>query len=233
LRVIARGPIRALLRLGGPQNGAGKLFAKTLLVVILIGLTGSLGSHIAAYCRGLHGTGALLLRKDAAMAENKDSDLQKIKKLIEIMKQNELVEVEIKHGDDKIFLKRSQPQPAVGGPVTALPTIGPESGAAPAGPNATQSSAALSQPSAPQQEDDLVEIKSPIVGTFYVTPSPDSESYVELGSVVKPQTVVCIIEAMKVMNEIKAETSGTIAEILVTNGQAVEYGQVLFKVKPD
>jgi len=164
------------------------------------------------------------------MAENKDSDLRKIKKLIEIMKQNELVEVEIKHGDDKIFLKRSQPQqPAI----TALPMIGPESGAAPAGPNATPSSAALSQPSAPQQEEDLVEIKSPIVGTFYVTPSPDSEPYVELGSAVRPQTVVCIIEAMKVMNEIKAETSGTIAEILVTNGQAVEYGQVLFKVKED
>ena len=164
------------------------------------------------------------------MVENKDSDLQKIKKLIEIMKQNELVEVEIKHGDDKIFLKRSQPQqPAV----TALPTIGPESGVAPVGPNATRSPAALSQPSAPQPDEDLVAIKSPIVGTFYVTPSPDSEPYVELGSAVRPQTVVCIIEAMKVMNEIKAEASGTIAEILVTNGQAVEYGQVLYRVKPD
>jgi len=92
---------------------------------------------------------------------------------------------------------------------------------------------ALSQPSTPQQAEDLVEIKSPIVGTFYVAPSPDSEPYVELGSAVKSQAVVCIIEAMKVMNEIKAETSGTIVEILVTNGQAVEYGQVLFKVKPD
>jgi len=91
----------------------------------------------------------------------------------------------------------------------------------------------LSQPSAPQPDEDLVEIKSPIVGTFYVTPSPDSEPYVELGSAVRPQTVVCIIEAMKVMNEIKAEASGTIAEILVTNGQAVEYGQVLYRVKPD
>ena len=81
--------------------------------------------------------------------------------------------------------------------------------------------------------EDLVEIKSPIVGTFYATPSPDSEHYVEVGSTVSPQTVVCIIEAMKVMNEIKAENSGTIAEILVTNGQAVEFGQVLFKLKPD
>jgi acetyl-CoA carboxylase biotin carboxyl carrier protein len=79
----------------------------------------------------------------------------------------------------------------------------------------------------------LAEIKSPLVGTYYATPSPDSEHYVEVGSTVDPQTVVCIIEAMKVMNEIKAETSGTIIEVLVTNGQAVEYGQVLFKVKPD
>ena len=168
------------------------------------------------------------LRKDAAMAE-KDSDLQKIKKLIEIMKQNELLEVEIKHGDDKIFLKRCQAQPALGPVVTATPMIKPESGAAPAGSEGIE---ALSRPSAPGPED-LVEIKSPIVGTFYATPSPDSEPCVEVGSTVKPQTVVCIIEAMKVMNEIKAETEGTIVEILVTNGQAVEYGQVLFKVKPD
>lgn len=72
-----------------------------------------------------------------------------------------------------------------------------------------------------------------MIGTYYAKPSPDSEPYVEVGSNVDPQTVVCVIEAMKVMNEIKAETSGTIAEICVTNGQAVEYGQVLFKVKPD
>ena len=79
----------------------------------------------------------------------------------------------------------------------------------------------------------LVAIKSPIVGTFYAKPSPDSEPFVEIGSNVGPQTVVCIIEAMKVMNEIKAETSGTIVESFVSDGQAVEYGQVLFKVKPD
>ncbi len=168
------------------------------------------------------------LRKDAAMAE-KDTDIKKIKKLIEIMKENGLVEIEIKHDDDKIFLKRAQPQQAVNG----LTIIRPESGAAPVGP---EGMGIVSQPSAPQpvsSEEDLVEIKSPIVGTFYATPSPDSESFVDIDSVVDPQTVVCIIEAMKVMNEIKAETTGTIVEILVTNGQAVEYGQVLFKVRPD
>ena len=172
--------------------------------------------------------GAWDLRKDAAMAE-KDSDLKKIKKLIEIMKENDLVEIEIKHDDDKIFLKRAQPQqPAIG-----IPMMRPEPGVAPVSP---ESIGAASQFSAPQDipnEEDLVEIKSPIVGTFYATPSPDSEHYVDIGSEVGPQTVVCIIEAMKVMNEIKAETSGTIVSILVTNGQAVEYGQVLFKVRPD
>jgi len=86
-----------------------------------------------------------------------------------------------------------------------------------------------------QQEEDetLVEIASPIVGTFYASPSPDSEHFVAVGSQVGPDTVVCIVEAMKVMNEIKAETSGTIVKILCKAGQAVEYGQVLFKVKPD
>ncbi|MGD8500779.1 MAG: acetyl-CoA carboxylase biotin carboxyl carrier protein [Phycisphaerales bacterium] len=161
------------------------------------------------------------------MAE-KDTDLPRIKELIEIMKENELVEIEIKHGDDKIFLKRSQPKQAVGG--TPVTTPGP--GAAPVGPEGTE---APSRPAAPQSvpdEEESVEIKSPIVGTFYATPSPDSEPYVEIGSTVSTQTVVCIIEAMKVMSEIKAEISGTIVEILVTNGQAVEYGQVLFKVRP-
>jgi len=163
----------------------------------------------------------------------KDSDLQKIKELIEIMKDNDLVEVEIKHGDDKIFLKRSQPQPALGGTVTAVPMIEPGAPTAPARPNEAQTSRAEVLPSDTQPQEDLVEIKSPLVGTFYATPSPDSEPYVEVGSHVDAQTVVCIVEAMKVMNEIKTETSGTIAEILVTNGQAVEYGQVLFRVKPD
>lgn len=176
-----------------------------------------------------------LLRKDAAMAENKDSDLQKIKKLIEIMKRNELVELEISHGDDKIFLKRGQAQPAVSGNGTDAVMAGRNVSTASVSPNAAQSSTpqAPSPVSEPQLEEDLVEITSPLVGTFYATPSPDSDSYVEVGSYVEAQAVVCIIEAMKVMNEIKTETSGTIVEILVANGQAVEYGQVLFRIRPD
>lgn len=159
---------------------------------------------------------------------DKDTDIKKIKKLIEIMKENGLVEIEIKHDDDKIVLKRAQPQQFVSG----VPMLSLES-AVPVGIEGTDTASqpSLSKPVSSQEE--LVDIKSPIVGTFYATPSPDSEPYVDIDSSVGPQTVVCIIEAMKVMNEIKAETSGTIAEILVTNGQAVEYGQVLFRVRPD
>ena len=158
---------------------------------------------------------------------DKDADLQRIKRLIKIMKENELVEIEIKHGDDKISLKRSQPQVVVGQPITGVPVVGPDSAVVSPSPQGQAGTGAAGP------TEDLEEIKSPIVGTFYATASPDSEAYVEAGSHVDPQTVVCIIEAMKVMNEIKAEVSGTITEILVDNGQAVEYGQVLFRVKAD
>lgn len=159
----------------------------------------------------------------------KDSDLQRIEELIEIMKRNGLVEVEIKHGDDKIFLKRSEPQSAAGKAITVVPMAGPDASAVSVHPNETQALSAEDLAS----KQGLVEIKSPLIGTFYATPSPDSQPYVEIGSQVDAQTVVCIIEAMKVMNEIKAETQGKIVEILVSSGQAVEYGQVLFRVKPD
>ena len=160
---------------------------------------------------------------------HKDADLRKIKELIKIMTDNELVEVEIKHGDDKIFLKRSHGQQVV----NQVPVMRIDSGSAAVG---AQTPDISSQPTAAQPSpgaENLAEIKSPIVGTFYATPSPDSDPYVEVGAAVGPQTVVCIIEAMKVLNEIKAEMSGTIVEVLVSNGQAVEYGQPLFKVKPD
>lgn len=153
------------------------------------------------------------------MAE-KDADVQKIRDLIKIMKENDLVKIDIQHGDDRISLRRAgppHPEP-VGSPIIAsLPGI----------------MAPVGAPAATAVRDDLLEIKSPIVGTFYEAPSPDSDPYVEIGAHVDAQTVVCIVEAMKVMNEIKAEVSGTIVEKRVANGQAVEYGQVLFKVKPE
>lgn len=154
---------------------------------------------------------------------DKQSDLKKIEQFLEIMKKNDLVELEIKNGDEKIHLKRAQPQTPQ---VTAVPVVTPAAPATPAA-SAPQAAAAEAAPS------DLIEIKAPMVGTFYSTPSPDSDDYVEVGSKVTPSTVVCVIEAMKVMNEIKAETEGTIAEICIESGHAVEYGTVLFRVKTD
>jgi acetyl-CoA carboxylase biotin carboxyl carrier protein len=156
----------------------------------------------------------------------KNSDLKKIEQLLEIMKKNDLVELEVKSGDEKIVLKRAQPQPPQ---VTAVPMMTPTIPAGTAVPVAAAGGGAAEVAKA----SDLVEIKAPMVGTFYATPNPDAEAYVEVGSKVTSSTVVCIIEAMKVMNEIKAETEGTIAEVCVQSGQAVEYGTVLFRVKPD
>jgi acetyl-CoA carboxylase biotin carboxyl carrier protein len=156
------------------------------------------------------------------MAE-KDADVQKIKELIKIMKENDLAKIDIRHGDDYISLQRVQsPGTAMTPMIASMPGMGAPLAVPPAAPAG-----------APARAEGLLEIKSPSGGTFYEAPSPDSEPYVETGSHVDPQTVVCIIEAMKVMNEIKAEVSGTVVEKVVATGQAVEYGQVLFKVRPD
>lgn len=162
------------------------------------------------------------------MAE-KDADVQRIRELIKIMNENDLVKIDIQHGEDRLCLRRAEPAPPApfAGPfVTQLPGTLASGGA-------LEGYAGTAQAPVAKTEDHLLEIKSPIVGTFYEGPSPDSESYVDLGAHVDPQTVVCIIEAMKVMNEIKAELSGTVVEKPVSNGQAVEYGQVLFRVRPD
>lgn len=154
------------------------------------------------------------------MAQEKErTDLAKIKELVELMIANELVEVEIVNGDTKIHLKRPQPQPPA---VTALPIV-------PQAPAPVPPAQAVPEKAEGQE---LADIKSPVVGTFYAAPSPDSAPYVQVGTEVDPDTVVCIVEAMKVMNEIKADVSGTIAKIMVADGQAIEYGQALFKVKP-
>jgi acetyl-CoA carboxylase biotin carboxyl carrier protein len=156
-----------------------------------------------------------------------DNQLEKLKQVIDIMKEHNLVEVQVKQGEDEISVKKGYPVASVhpqilpvGGQAGGIPVIG------------TGTPAVIPVAAAPQQEN-LAEIKSPLVGTFYAQPSPDSEPFVESGSHVDPQTVVCIIEAMKVMNEIKAEVGGTIVEVVAVNGEAVEYGQVLFRVRPD
>jgi acetyl-CoA carboxylase biotin carboxyl carrier protein len=161
------------------------------------------------------------------MSEKHEKKLRRVKELIELMKENDLVELEIADGDSKILLKRPQPgAPTITQiPMAQTPTETPSQ-------TPTMHTADVEAPAKGQQQD-LTEINSPIVGTFYSAPSPDSQPYVEVGSQVNPDTIVCIVEAMKVMNEIKAETHGTIVKILCETGEAVEYGQALFKIEGD
>ena len=161
------------------------------------------------------------------MAEKKQTDLEKIKELVELMISKDLVEVEIIDGENKIHLKR----PQSGVPtITQVPiTTAPAVQVTPA----AQTEDAKEQVPPDEEVEELTEIKSPIIGTFYSSASPESKPFVTIGTRVEPETIVCIVEAMKVMNEIKAETSGTIVEILCKAGQAVEYGQAIFKVRGD
>ncbi len=157
-------------------------------------------------------------------------DLKDIKAIIDLMKKNSVSEFELEKQDFKIRLKRggngnssSEDSPVLTyvQPAVALPTaIATNTAAAPV--------AGTPAPAASTE----VEIKSPMIGTFYRAPSPESASYVEVGTEVGPETVVCIIEAMKVMNEIKAEAKEVITQVVVENAKPVEFGQPLFKIRP-
>ena len=157
--------------------------------------------------------------------DDKHNDLDKIRDILEVMKANDLEEVEIKHGDDKILLKRFGRQGSFG--VVPVPSTAMGQGTVPAG-EAAQGIGGEAKGSA---DEGLVEIKSPIVGTFYSAPSPDSEPFVEVGSKVEENSVVCIVEAMKLINEIKTESDCTILKILVEDGATVSKGQPLIAVE--
>ena len=147
------------------------------------------------------------------------------------MKANDLSELEVVDGQSRIVLKRGGGSQAVTPQVVAVPQIvAPDrAGPQPAGPAA----AAAPEAAKSAQGDKDRQIVSPIVGTFFTGPSPSADPFVEVGSKVKEDSVVCIIEAMKVMNEIKSELAGTIKKVLVENEAAVEYGQALFLVEVD
>lgn len=144
-------------------------------------------------------------------------NLKEIKEIINLMDENELTEIELERDGLKIRLKKKSGQ--IEQLVTTMPQV-----------SAKETVPAEAQP-APKTEE-LAEIKSPMVGTFYRAPSPESLPFVEVGSEIQPDKVVCIIEAMKLMNEIKSEMKGIIKEILVESGHPVEFGQVLFRVLP-
>ena len=154
-------------------------------------------------------------------------ELEDIKAIIDLMKKNSITEFELEEKDSKLRLKRGLNG---GAPAAqnedAMPMV-------PLSPAMPMIAATAPAPvPAPIVSTGEIDLKSPMIGTFYRSPSPESASYVEIGSEVNPETVVCIIEAMKVMNEIKAEIKGVITQTLVENGKPVEFGQPLFKVRP-
>jgi acetyl-CoA carboxylase biotin carboxyl carrier protein len=156
-------------------------------------------------------------------------DLRKLKKLIDLVQESGIAELEITEGEEKVKIVKGGVVAAVPGSALA-PVAVPESRAGVAAPAAlaapATAPAAAASAEAPTQEGHVV--KAPMVGTFYRSASPDAKPFVEVGGAVKEGEVICIIEAMKLMNEIDADASGTVKAILVENGQPVEYGQPLF-----
>jgi len=151
-------------------------------------------------------------------------DIRKVKKLIELLEESNIDEIEIKEGEESVRISRNGAQamamhaaPLYAAPVAPPPPTAPAAAPAPA-------------PAAPAAAPGGHILHSPMVGTFYRSPSPSSASFVEVGQAVKVGDVVCIVEAMKMMNQIEADKSGTIAAVLVENGQPVEFDQPLFSI---
>jgi acetyl-CoA carboxylase biotin carboxyl carrier protein len=155
-------------------------------------------------------------------------DLEQVKRLLAFMSENGLEEFEYARGDLRIRLKKA-----------SVPPGGISDHAVPAAPESARSGRPVASPShqsagisPPIEEEELHEVKSPIVGTFYAAPSQDAAPFVKVGDHVQVGQTICIIEAMKLMNEIEADASGEVAQVLVENGQPVEYGQPLFALRP-
>ena len=152
-------------------------------------------------------------------------DLKDIKAIIDLMRKNSVSEFELEREGFKIRLKRAGSGNIPASQYDDVPAVA-------YAPVNSAIQVALPPAPPPVQATNEVDIKSPMIGTFYRSPSPESASYVEVGTEVNPETVVCIIEAMKVMNEIKAEVKGVITQVLVENAKPVEFGQPMFKVRP-
>ncbi len=158
-------------------------------------------------------------------------DIRKLKELVRLMVENELTEIDLHDQQETVTIKRGADQGTV---IQHQPVMYGAGGGAPAAQPAP-APAAVAAPApaaaAPAADENLVAIESPMVGTYYNKPNPDSKSFVNVGDSVGPDTVVCIVEAMKVFNEIKAEQSGVIEKILIKDGEAVEFGQKMFLLK--
>lgn len=148
-------------------------------------------------------------------------DLRKLKKLIDLVQESGIAELEITEGEEKVrIVKGGQPGAAIATPASTAPVTGAVA--------ATEPISVPAAPAPPPAPSEGQVLKSPMVGTFYRSASPDAKPFVELGQTVKEGQTVCIIEAMKLMNEIESEYAGTVTAVLVENGQPVEYGQPLF-----
>jgi acetyl-CoA carboxylase biotin carboxyl carrier protein len=147
-------------------------------------------------------------------------DVRKIRRLVELMKEHDLSEIDLREGETRIQIRRgSDPVVTV---ASAQPAAAQQAVARPV--------AEAAAPPEPAEDKNIALVKSPMVGTFYSAPDPDSPSFVKVGDHVGPETTVCIVEAMKVFNQIPAEVAGKIVAVLVQNGESVEFGQPLFKV---
>lgn len=155
-------------------------------------------------------------------SEGSSFDLKRLRELIEMMEEHDVTEVNLRRGDEQWRLRR--------GPAEVY-QMGAPAPSAPAPVPAAPAPAPASEPAAPAAESGP-SINAPTVGTFYTSPSPEDPPYVQIGTKVAPDTTICLIEAMKVFNPIQAEVSGTITEILVKNGDPVEFGQPLFRYQP-
>ena len=161
-------------------------------------------------------------------------DFDFIERLIQALDNSSVDSLEIERGGTRVHLSKTPPQaapmamaPAPMQMAAPMPAASPAAAPAPAADASADAAAA-----SPASASNLLEITSPMVGTFYRSPAPDAPSYVEVGARVSPGDTLCIIEAMKLMNELECEISGTIAEICIENAQPVEFGQVLFRVDP-
>ncbi|MCG8448343.1 MAG: acetyl-CoA carboxylase biotin carboxyl carrier protein [Pirellulales bacterium] len=150
-------------------------------------------------------------------------DVRKVRRLVELMNEHELAEIDLKQADQRIRLRRGQ-EPVV---LAGAPAAPQTPSAAPPAPASGGSAA----PAEGTEDPNATYITSPMVGTFYAASSPDATPFVSVGDQVNPETVVCVLEAMKVFNEIPAECSGKIIARLVENGDAIEFGQKLFQVQ--
>jgi acetyl-CoA carboxylase biotin carboxyl carrier protein len=149
-------------------------------------------------------------------------DIRKVKKLIELLEESDVAEIEIHEGEESVRISRQASMPST----IAIPSMAPQAAVAPAPPPATAAAAPEAQASAGEIQGHSV--NSPMVGTFYRSPSPGSKPFVEEGQTVAAGDTLCIIEAMKILNQIESDKSGTVKKILVENGQPVEYNEPLF-----